>query len=163
MTIEFGTDDDLDGQDGGTLRKKLEDALAVNKRQSTELSTYKAKEFLVEKGLDLVKAEDLNGVAPDKFEEHATKVQQDRLAQQQELLRDALVKRGYEGEDLEEALAEVVSDNTKATAEADATRRIRAAGSAQAAPIPRVDTSKLTGFDAIRAGVEKNAKQRTRS
>lgn len=161
MAIEFQEDEDLGGQSGGQLRAKLEEALQTNKALAEENTLYKARDVLTEKGFDLVKAEDLKGVAPDKIEEHASKLQQDRKTLQENLLRDALSKQGFEGDELDAALQRMVGEQTQASEEAEATRRVREAGSVQGSPVPRVNPEKLHGYDAIRAAMEKPATRRS--
>lgn len=156
MAGEFD-EEDLDGQAGGPLRAKLEEVLSTNKTLTEQLGIYQARDLLVEKGFDLVKAEDLKGVTPDKFEETAAKIQQDRRELQESLLRDALERQGFSGEELDDAVKRMVSEQSRETADAEATRRARLAGAAEGTPIPRVDPSKLHGYDAIRAAVEAKA------
>lgn len=163
MALDFGEDDEIESQGGGKLREKLEQSIAEIKRLNGELSTFKAKDFLVEKGLSLVKPEDLTGVDPDKFEEHAAKVQEDRRALQESLLREVLERQGYEGDELDVALAQMAGEKTKDSEDAEATRRMRAAGSAEGTPVPRVDPSKLIGVDAMRAAFEDSERKRARA
>lgn len=167
MAVNFGEPDDgaddEGSQSGGKLREKFEQALATNKELTDKLTTYEAKDFLADKAFALVKPEDLQGVTPDKFEEHATKVQQDRQALAEEVLRASLTAKGYDGDELDDLLAQMVRIETPNQEQAEATRRIRAAGSVEGLPVPRVDPSKLHGFDAIAAGIEQNARKRTRS
>lgn len=165
MPIEFD-DEDIDETGGGGkgLRSQLERTIATNQVLTEELSSYKAKDFLAESGFSLVKPEDLKGVDASQFEEHAAKVHEDRRALQEDLLRDVLRKQGLAGDDLDDALEQMIAENvTPSTREAEATQRARALGSAEATPIPKVDVSKVHGFDAIAAGLDQNARKRARS
>lgn len=166
MPIEFSTDEqealaEVDEQTGGKLRQKLEQTIADNKALTERLSVHDAREFLADKGMTLVKPEDLKGIAPDQFEAHATKVQEDRRTMQEDLLREALGRQGLDGEELDEALANMVAKQAPQTEDAEATQRARLVGSVAGTPVPRIDPSKVVGFDAIKAGIEAQARKRT--
>jgi hypothetical protein len=167
--MPFGEDAGNDGSEqgtggGGQLREKLEESIAANKVLTEKLSSFEAREFLdAHKDFSLVKAEDLKGVADRDREAKASEIQQERQRQQEELLRDVLVRQGLSGDDLEEALAEFVADKTADTEDADKARRMRTAGNVDASRAPRVDVSKLEGFDAIRAGLDAKSKPRSRT
>lgn len=156
MTNSLLDDEELgEGTGGGKLRAKLEESLEAQRALTERLSTYEAREYLEGKDdLSLVKPEDLKGVAAHERDAKAQSVQQERQTLQEELLRDALQRQGLEGDDLADALAELVAEHTQHSEDAEKSRRMRSAGNVDAKPAPRVDTSKLSGFDAIRAGVE---------
>lgn len=156
-------DDDEGGQSGGKLRQKLESVLRENGDLKGEVSRYKARDVLTEKGFTLVKPEDLDGVAASDIEAKAQTIQQERQKQQEDLLRDALGRKGYEGDELEEMLADMIDDTTKGTEEADQSRRVRSLGRVESKPVPRVDPSRVHGYDAIKAGIEQNARKRRRA
>jgi hypothetical protein len=156
-------DDGEGGQDGKGLRKQLEAALAANRQLQEQLSTFQAEKVLSDKGFTLVKPEELKGVAPDQIEAHAQKLQTERAALQQELLKDALTKLGIEvdGDALEDVVAGAAPKNTETT-EADAASRIRGLGRQDTRPVTPINPDKLHGFDAIRAGIEQNARNKRR-
>lgn len=136
------------------LRSKLEAALKENRKLQSDVNQFRAKETLAAKGFDLVKPEDLNGVKPDEIEARAEQIQNERKQLQQDLLRDALKKQGYDGEALDEMLSGFAADKSAETTEAEQVAQARALGHAAGKPAPLVDTSKLHGLDAIRAGLK---------
>lgn len=158
-------DDGEGGQDGKGLRKQLEQALAANRQLQEQLSTFQAEKVLNEKGFTLVKPEELKGVAPDQIEATAQKLQAERATLQQELLKDALTKLGIEvdGDALEDVVAGAAPKNTETTTEADSASRIRGLGRQDTRPVPPINPDKLHGFDAIRAGIEQNARTKRRA
>lgn len=159
MTTEFFSEDEQSaggegGQsDGGKLRAQLEAALKSNKELQGKLSTYEVREFLGGKKLDLVKAEELAGVEPTKWEETATRIQTERTELQQTLLRQGLAQKGFSEEDIESIVSGVVTSPTEVE-EAKATDRVRQVGGLAATPPLPVDPSKLHGLEAIRAGLK---------
>lgn len=157
MAVEFNEDEN--GQEtGGQLRQKLEAALSTNRKIEDELQAFRAKELLSEKGLDLVKPEDLKGVDPSNLESRASEIQTERRALQENLLRQALAKQGLEGEALDELVGELVGQKTTNTEDAETVGRMRQVGGIGEV-LPRVDPSKVQGYDAIRAGIEANARK----
>lgn len=107
LTDDQGNELDLDKADGGTLRKKLEEALAENRRLSEAIVTAKAEKAISEHGKGLVKTEDLKGVAPDEVEAKVKEIAERRLQERRDVIRDVLQARdGLEGDELEAAVDE---------------------------------------------------------
>lgn len=161
------TDDDIiddeEGAQGGKgLRKQLETALSQNRQLQERLGAYEAEKVLAAKGWDLVKPEELKGVAPDQIEAHAEKLQNERLTLQETLLKAALAKFGIEEDALEDAVAEVVGRQSADTDGAAQVQRIRSLGRSDTRPVPSVNPDKLHGIDAIRAGLDQRARSTKR-
>lgn len=144
-------------QGGSGLRQQLEEALATNRTLTERLTTYEARDVLSGKGFDLVKPEELKGIALDQIEAKASELQQERQAMQEDLLRNVLEKQGYEGDALEEMVSEMVARKDAETEQAEATARVR--GLPAGTRTPKIDPSKLEGFDAIRASFDQPAKR----
>src|SRR2546430_113840 len=89
---------DWDDQNPGSLRAKLEETLAENRKLQDQVSGFRVREILMEKGLDLVSPEDLKGVDLGKAEARAQEIQAERTTQQENLVKGVLRKQGY-GED----------------------------------------------------------------
>lgn len=155
----YGTDVD-DGTEGGALRKKLEDALARDASSREELRSYRIKDKLTELNLNLVKPEDLAGTELEKIEDRAKEIQAERAELQKVLLRDALVKQGITGDQLEEQVAAFSARASQESPEAEAIARAQSLGSLGSETVPTQDDSKLHGIDAIKGGLEKDARKR---
>ena len=138
------------GTEGGRLRAQLEEALQVNKQMKSKLTGYEVQAFLGSGQFDLVKPDDLSGVDPSKREETAKEIQADRQEQQRTLLKSALSKQGFDEETIEQMVNGEVAANPDQGA-AEATQRIRDVGRFSAQPPPKVDMTRVTGIDAIRA------------
>lgn len=126
LTDDQGNDLDLDKADGGTLRRKLEEALAENRKLSEAVVTVKAEKAIGEHGKGLVKAEDLKGVAPDEVETKVKEIAEKRLQERRDVLRDVLRTRdGLEGDELEAAVEDFLdggdSDEGSGDSEPDLT------------------------------------------
>lgn len=163
----FGAASDEDEENqpggGGKLRAQLEQTISTNKELTREVNTFKAEKYLAEKGLTLVKPEDLADVDPSKWDEQAAKVQEDKQALETEILRGVLQRQGLEGDELDEALAQMVSGPpTKDEEEAEQFRGVRDLGSLAGSPVQRVDHSKLHGFDALEAGLAQQANKQAK-
>lgn len=102
-------DDDLDQMDGSALRKKLEDALKANKQLSTENARFHAAEVIATKGLTLVKAEDLAGVAIDQIETKAEALHNERRDQRIDVAKDLLRLQGIAEDELDKAVEGILA------------------------------------------------------
>jgi acetyl-CoA acetyltransferase len=147
-------DETQTGTEGGKLRDQLEQALADVKRLKDENHRYKTTEVLTAKGFDLVQPEDLDGVKAEEIEARAKEIQDKRVQLQTDLLRKALEKQGFQGEQLDEMVTAFAGTKQSESEEADQVKRARQAGAAEGTPAPKVDTQKLTGLEAIRAGIK---------
>src|SRR5690606_40552836 len=102
---------DVERGDGGTLRRKLEEALAENRGVSEAGVTAKAEKVISEHGKRLVKTEDVKGVAPDEVEAKVKEIAERRLQERRDVIRDVLRARdGLEGDELEAAVDEFLGD-----------------------------------------------------
>ena len=108
MAVEYVNREDLDDAPltGGQLRQKLEDALKSNRELAAKVHTYTVKDTLAAGGFQLVRPEDLNGVPLERVEERAKEIETTRQTEQQELLRKALVSRGFD----EATIEQIVED-----------------------------------------------------
>lgn len=109
LVDEAGNEIDLDKADGGTLRKKLEEALSSNKDLEQRLVTREAQSVIAEKGFSLVKPEDLEGVAPDQVEAKAKELHEQKAAERAETVRSVFEEKGLEGDDLDQAVEEFLT------------------------------------------------------
>lgn len=152
-------DTDLDQLDGRGLRSRLEETLLEKRQMSERLAVLEAKEVLQENGFDLVKPEDLKGVAAQDVKSHAEKLQQERAALQDELLRKALERQGYKGEELEDAMQDLARDRAKSKGEASVLARAKSLGEG-GEMITDVNPEKVHGYDAIVAGLSQRSRRR---
>jgi len=135
--MPYDDDDEESQQESGSeLRKKLEQALKGNVALTEQLAQFQAEKLVQEKGLTLVKPDDLKGVELGKLEERATALQAERQQLQADLLRDAFARQGYEGDALERMVG-----STESPAAALATAR--SMGRLDGTPVPAVDPSNL--------------------
>lgn len=148
--------------DGKGLRAKLEQEIAERRKAEGELRTYKVKDFLAEKGLTLVKPEDLGDVALDKVEERALAIQAERQQLKESLVRDIFSSQGIDGDDLEAAVKEFIGQRSAESEEAEATQRVRSLQSKDSKPTPLVNPENVHGYDAIRAAEEQTAREQRR-
>lgn len=111
LTDDAGNEIDLDKADGGTLRRKLEEALAENKTLSGTLATFVAQKAVEEHGAGLIKPEDLAGVPADQVETKAKELVAQRQAQRTEVIRSVMAERGLEGSELDSAVEEFLAGN----------------------------------------------------
>jgi len=108
LVDENGNEIDIEKADGGTLRKKLEEALKENKTLSEENATFKAGTVIEEHGFSLVKPEELAGVPVSQLEAKGKELQEQHQAQREELVRSVFEERGLEGDDLDTAVKDLL-------------------------------------------------------
>lgn len=101
---------------GSQLREKLEAQISTNK------AIHAKYVEMVVKGFRLVKPEDLQGVDFGEVEAKAAEIENQRQAQQEELLKQALADRGIKDEDLDAALAKLSAGTEAPKQEQQATR-----------------------------------------
>lgn len=146
-----------DDIDGSSLRKKYEAAIGELKTLRPENAKFKARDVIDTKGFTLVKPEDLEGVAPDKVEEHAQKLQEERKTQQTDLARDIFAKQGYEGDELDSVVEEFMAGKVPEREPDDAAARrfegVRALDREPSTPVSAQSTEQLHGADAIKHGL----------
>ncbi len=111
LVDEAGNKIDLDKASGGVLRSKLEEALAENETLAKQVVTSRAEKAIGEHGYGLVKPEDLVGVSPDNVEAKAKELQEQRVKAQADVVRNVLVERGLEGDELDEAVQGFLGDD----------------------------------------------------
>jgi hypothetical protein len=158
--MPYDDEDEESNESGGQLRKKLEDALKKSSELSQQLAVFQAEKLVVEKGFTTVKAEELKGVELDKLESTAAALHADRLKLQDDLLRDAFVRQGYEGDALEHQLA-FATGREAGGAAAAALSNARNLGRLDSTPVPAVDVRALSPLAKIEAGLA--AKKRKRA
>lgn len=87
---EYADDLTDDAESGGTLRRKLEEALSLNKELTAQVASFKATQVISDQGFDLVKPEDLQGVPLEEVEARAQALQEERVGVAQRFLSERL-------------------------------------------------------------------------
>ena len=152
----YADDDGQEQESGSSLRQKLEDTLKENKELTSRLSSYEAGAVISDNGYDLVKPEDLENVKPSEMADRAKELHEERQAQQVELARQMLSRKGYEGEELDrevEAFLDVPAGRDVA-----AHARVKEASQVGGTTAPVKDPRSLFGLDSIEAALAKQAK-----
>jgi hypothetical protein len=103
LVDEAGNEIDLEKADGGTLRKKLEEALSKNRELEQRVVTSEVDRINREHGYKL-KAEDLGEVPVDQLEAKAKELHEQAQSQRRETIRSVFAERGLEGDDLDQAV-----------------------------------------------------------
>lgn len=153
MPIELDDDNDLDNEDPKSLRGRLGAEAKARKTAEAELARYKVKDFLEEKGFDLVDPDQLLTVEPGKWAEHAEKLQDQRTKDAEKLLRKALGNVVEDADTLEDMVAEALGKRAAESDTAAQVGRARELSRTQGEPVPPVDSRKLHGRDAIQAAL----------
>ena len=113
MAVELVDDQgnpiDLEKASGSTLRTKLEEALAENRRLSERLVTLEAEKVIEAHGKGLVKPEDLKGVRPDQLEARVKELAEQRLEERKSVVREILEAQGLTGEELDAAVEDFLA------------------------------------------------------
>lgn len=133
-------------ESGSALRQKLEAALAK------ERAATKAAAEAVSKGFKFVKPEDLQDVEAHELSEKAAEIEQNRAAEQDRLLRQALADRGFADEDLDTAISKLKGGNEPASSDEGAAERVASLGSL-GGTAPSKPEPQLFGEDRIRAAI----------
>lgn len=154
---EIEDEDDLDPK---SLRGKLAAAAKRERALTEELHGLKVKDVLTVKGFSLVKPEDLKGVDLDKVEAEAERIEKERQTLQESLLRDALKRRGFEDDELDEMVKGLAGQEAAETEDAKAISRIKGLGTLDSKPVPARNPEKLHGDEAIMAGLAAAEKRR---
>ena len=162
--MPYDTDEDISEMSGGTLRQKLEETLEQNKSLRGELTGLKAQEVIQQHGLSLVKPTDLDGVDIGQLEERAREIHEDRRGQQEELARDLLARRGFEGDELDRQVEDFLgpAPDSSSHTDAEAFDRARQVGAMSGQPTPAINPEKLTGVQAIEWALENKPSKRRR-
>tara|TARA_B100000131_G_scaffold228880_1_gene220657 strand:- start:3007 stop:3477 length:471 start_codon:yes stop_codon:yes gene_type:complete len=152
--------DEDDGQQveesGSSLRQKLEDTLKEKNELARELSGLKADAIIKELGLSLVKPEDLKGVKLSEMTETAQTLHSERQAQQVELAREMLSRKGFEGEELDREVEAFL--DVPAGPDVAAHARVKEASQVGGTTAPVKDPRSLFGLDSIEAALAKKTK-----
>jgi hypothetical protein len=135
-------------ESGGSLREKLEAALATNATLATQVASYQAKDLISAKGYKHVTAEELQGVKLDEIEAKAAEIEQTKVAQREAVLREVLGDK-VDKADLDAMVKSLVGDQGNDGAEA--LDRIRAIGKQAAVPVSKPEDATLFGPSKIRA------------
>lgn len=152
--------DEDDGQQveesGSSLRQKLEDTLKEKNELARELSGLKADAIIKELGLSLVKPDDLKGVKLSEMTETAQTLHSERQAQQVELAREMLSRKGFEGEELDREVEAFL--DVPAGPDVAAHARVKEASQVGGTTAPVKDPRSLFGLDSIEAALAKKTK-----
>jgi len=157
------SDETLENLDGGTLRRKLEEALEKNRQLEGLVTGYAAENTIRSEGFDLVKAEDLTGVPPDEIASKAKELQEQRYAERRSTVIDVLRGTGVAEGDLETQADAMLQGQLQvgASAEVDTQAWSNALSMSQGgAPVPIVNQAELHGSDAIAYALAQNEARR---
>lgn len=138
MSVQFEDEQ----ESGSSLRQKLEAALAENKALKAKQAELVAKDVIRDKGLSLVKPEDLADVAPEEIEAKAAELQKAKEAEMRSTIRTVLAQKGVAEDDLDEAVDDFLSGGSETDEFEDVNEAIRIAGE----PAPKIDPGKLDSF-----------------
>ena len=152
----YADDDGQEQESGSSLRQKLEDTLKENKELTSRLSSYEAGAVISDNGYDLVKPEDLENVKPSEMADRAKELHEERQAQQVELARQMLSRKGYEGEELDREVESFL--DVPAGRDVAAHARVKEASQVGGTTAPVKDPRSLFGLDSIEAALAKQAK-----
>lgn len=143
------------------LRPKLEEAIETNKALTEQLAAATASNVIRDQGLDLVKTEDLAGIAIEEIPDRAKALQQERFDTQRDLLKDVLRRNGTPESDLDSTAEAMLKGeaSTSGTSVDDGWQRLGGLQGA-GAPTPAVDLSTLHGNDALTFGLEQAERRR---
>jgi hypothetical protein len=146
---------DNDGtESGSSLRDKLEAEIAARRDLESQLSSYKAKDLIAEKGWQHVNPDDLKGVGLAELETKGAELEASKAALKESVLKEVLSKQGITGDDLNDAVSKLVG---KVASPADDTTaalaRMRAAQSAAGSPVGKLETPGVFGASRIRAAL----------
>ena len=140
-------------EDGKSLRKKLEAALAENATLKGSVVELKAQALISEKGYKLIKASDLKGVDLDDIEKKAADLEAERFEQGKDVLKASLEARGLTGDALEEAVTQLFEQSGNVQT-VTALSRLQQVGSTTGTPVPRGGNENVApGFDRINAAL----------
>jgi len=145
MPDEFD-DDESENESGSSLRKKLERALKENRTLKGDVASLRAEKLISEKGLSLIKPEDLQGVDPEELEEKALALHKEREDSQLDGIRTVFRRKGLDGDDLERAVNEFVGVGEERD---EALGRVRSTSSLTGTPVKLVNPENLHGEDLL--------------
>lgn len=149
--------------DGRGLRAKLEETLAENRTLRQQNVSLLAEKVITSKGFDLVKADDLKGVALDKVEAEAARLQAERADQLRSIAESRFKAQGLQGDQLTRAVDEFVAGTggapaTQQPVDADAYGRARGIGGGT--PTPIVSGEGMSAAQKLRMGLEQQQRKR---
>lgn len=138
-------------ESGSTLREKLEATIGETKALRGALAERVAA------GHKFVTAEDLKDVGFDQMDAKAAEISAQRVAEREGVLRDALAEKGFQGEELEAALAALKGGSAAAGSMPEAKPAptpFTSTGSLGGAPPARIPDQQVRGIDRIRVALE---------
>src|SRR5262245_18834237 len=115
------------GESGGSLREKLEAALAEVATLRTEVLEGRATKLIGDKGYKFVTPEDLRASSLDELEAKASALETEKVAAATTAVRSAFAAKGLAGDELEAAVQEVFGEAPD-SARSGALDRIRSVG-----------------------------------
>ena len=149
---------------GGQLRQKLEETIEVNKQLTSQLVAERASNVIRDGGFDLVKADDLVGVAIEEIADKAKSLQEERYQQQRNLLVDVLRKNGTPDDELDSTADAMLAGQQSKPQQSAVDEGFGLLGNLPSGtPTPQVDISQLHGDDALRYGLEQAERARSKS
>lgn len=154
---EFTSEDR--NETGGSLREKLEAALAQNAQLATEVASVRAEKLIAAKEFQFVTPEDLKGVKLDELEARATALEAAGAKTAEAALRRLFEKQGLDGDSLDAAVKDAIGPKTD-EADAAAAARVRAAANVAGTTPTTVSAQNLTAEQKIAAGIAAERKGR---
>lgn len=145
-------DEPFEGESGGQLRQKLEEALAAKAAMEAQVFTLSAEKVIGATGLKHVKPEDLVGVPLAELEVKAQEVEATKAAAAEALLKEAVKARGVSDDQIDQVLSQLLGAAEKSPASA-AHDRLNQLGHIQGKPLGSIPDPVEPGLDRIKAGV----------
>lgn len=138
---------------GKGLRAQLESTIAERDRYRAEVAELRAREVLRSGNFSFVGADDLKGVDPDKVEERAKALQEERAKVFRQGIEARFRQQGLTGEELDRAVEQFLDIQPSSEVSFDeqaAYSRARSAGAgASPTPPPLVNPEKMSAQEKI--------------
>lgn len=160
MPLDFDIDEIEKTQGGKGLRRKLEEALKENQKLQSVAAAAEAEKVIGTHGYDLITAEDLKGVGLGEIEAKAAELQEQKQTERLETVKSIFAAKGYEGEDLDQAVEDFIGDQSQPASDGSKFRNVHESAAADGKPAPAVDVSKLHGVEAIAHALGQAEKKR---
>jgi hypothetical protein len=140
-------------ESGGSLREKLEATIKERNALASELVGFKAQGLIAEKQWQHVTVEDLKGVKLTELETKGAELEAAKAALKESVLKEVLSKQGIDGEQLDEAIAQLVGKVAPADDTAATLARMRATAGIQGSAPGKIEQPGLFGASRIRAAL----------
>lgn len=151
--------DELENESGGSLRQKLEEALAAKAALESNVVALTAEKVIGASGFKYVTPSDLAGVPLTDLEVKAQEIEQQKAAQADALLRTAVKARGVPDDQIDQVIAGLVGTNTPAVQAVTTFDRLNAIGQIQGGAPGTIPDQVKPGYDRIAAGIAAGIKK----